>query len=294
MKHIIRSGTGALVAGMIAAGCSTTPPASDVAAADSAINSAGEAISHASADPQVGKYAADELERANDSLGKAKAAWNNKHDLQATTHLAYIAQQRAATAQEFANGRAAEQAVMVAAAERDHAVSVAAAERRARPAPGTETPGLAGFAFGAAKLPPKAKAMIDELAANLQNNPGSKVEIEGHTDNVGNPEYNRTLAMERAEAVRAALVRRGIDPSRITVRSHGAENPIASNDTSTGRRENRRAGVIIADTGSPAMGSSQGSAGATSSGEGEQKGLDEQKGQSGQSGQNGEDDRRRQ
>jgi hypothetical protein len=96
--------------------------------------------------------------------------------------------------------------------------------------------------------------------------------------------------MSRAQAVRSALVRQGVDVSRITVRSLGEENPVTSNDTREGRRENRRAQVIIGGT-ETMVGSSQG--GATSSGGGQsgetgQSGQSSQSGQSGQSGQTGQ------
>jgi outer membrane protein OmpA-like peptidoglycan-associated protein len=290
MKHIIRSATGALVAGMIAVGCSTSPPAADVAAANTAIGNAGQAIDQAAADPHVAKYAQGELDGATDSLQKAKAVWNEKHDVQATTQLASAAQQRATAAQELANGRAAEDAAKVAAAERERA---AAAEQAATPVaapPAGEAKALAGFAFGAAKLPADAMPAIDELATNLKNNPGRVVVIEGHTDNVGSPDYNLTLAMQRAKAVRAALVRHGVESGRITIQSLGEQNPVASNDSSEGRRENRRAQVMIGGTQEEArmVGSSQGSTSATSSGAGEQSGQPVQSGQTGQTGQTGQ------
>lgn len=265
MKRIIRSTTCALVAGLMAAGCATSPPESDVAVANTAISNAGQAVDHASSDPHVAKYASSELERATNSLQQAKTAWNDKHDLPATKHFAYLAQQRAATAQELANARAAENTLAIASAKRDRAVAAA----QGPAAPNATKPGLAGFASGAARLPANARPTIDQLAATLKNNPESKVVIEGHTDNIGDAGHNQTLAMERAQAVRDALVRQGIDPSRITVRSLGEQNPVASNDTSAGRRENRRAEVIFGGTGATVMGSS-GSAGATSSGQSEQ------------------------
>ena len=293
MKNIIRSSSGALVAGMIAAGCSTAPPASEVTAANTALDNAGQAVSQAAADPHVAKYTSSELDRATASLHKAQEAWKDKHDLAATTHLAYLAQQRAATAQELANGRAADEALAMAASNRDQAVSSMMAERRSEtPAPTASTAStgevqqdLAGFAFGAAKVPPAAKPTIDQLASTLKSNPGSKVVIEGYTDNVGSPAYNQNLALERAQAVRTALVREGVEVSRISVRAHGEENPIASNDTKEGRRENRRAQVIIEDAGASMVGSSQGGTSASSSGEGEQSGQSQQSGQEQQKGQ---------
>jgi len=297
MKHIIRSTTGAIVAGMIVAGCSTSPPASEVEAAHAALSNAGQAVDHATANPHVAKYAPGELERASDSLSKATTAWNDKRDLTDTMHLAYIAQQRATTAQELANQRAAEQALMVAAVERDQVLSVAAAQIRSRPVASTqqgqprEQPGeqrsLPGFATGTAKLPADAKPKIDELAAALKNNPERQVVIEGHADNVGSPGYNRALGLKRAEAVRKALVSRGIDSNRIAVRSHGEEKPVASNDTGAGRWENRSAQVIVGDTDARMMGSSQGSGAATSSGQSEQGGQSDQKKQSGSKKQSG-------
>jgi len=292
MKHIIRSTTGALVAGMIAAGCSTAPPANEVAAANTALSNAGQAVDRAAADPHVAKFTPSELDRATDSLQKAQAAWKDKHDLATTTQLAYIAQQRAATAQELARARASDEAVVVAAANRDQAISTLAERRaesaeRATSTASTETPqGVAGFATGRSKLPPNSMAAINQLATTLKNNPGSKVVIEGHTDNVGGPKRNQTLGMERAQAVRSALVRQGVEVGRIEVRSQGEQNPVASNDTGLGRYENRRAQVIIGEAGATMVGSSQGSTPATSSGSGEQSGG--QNGQSAESGQHKE------
>lgn len=307
MKHIIRTGAGALLAGMLAAGCSTTPPADKVAAADAALNNAGQAIDHAAADPHVAQFANTELDRANDSLVMAKEAWSKKHDLEATTHYAYMAQQRAATAQELANARAADGAMLAAATQRDTAVTRVVAERHEERA-ATMEQGLAGFASGAARLPPNATRVIDQVVSALKENPGRKVVIEGHTDNVGNARYNQSLALERAQAVRSVLIRHGIEADRISVRSAGEANPVASNDTSMGRKENRRAAVIIGpDTESTMVGSSQGGA-ATSSGQGEppaqgqqqgqqtgqgqQSGQEEQKGQSEQKGEEGQNGQR--
>ena len=287
MKHIIRSATGALVASMFVAGCASTPSASDQASADAAIGNASQAIDHASGDPHVAKYASTELDRASDSLGKAKTAWHDKHDLQATTHYAYIAQQRAVTARELASQRAADEQVAVLAQRRDRAVAMLR-ERHAEEVTGpSSAQALAGFGFGKAKVPTHVKAELNEVATTLKNNPGQVVVIQGHTDSVGSPEYNHALAMKRAQAVRAALVRDGVESSRITIQSEGEHNPIASNDTSAGRKENRRVQIMIGNTNETAMGSSQAGA-ATASGSGDEGGQKGQSGQTGQTGQTGQ------
>jgi outer membrane protein OmpA-like peptidoglycan-associated protein len=296
MKHIIRSSTGALLVCMIAAGCATKPSSSEVAAANTSLGNAGVAIDRASADPHVAKYASSELERAQDSMQKANKAWNDKHDVKTTMNYAYLAQQRAVTAQELANERAAHEVVAVAAANRDSALRMVATEKGG----GTTTVvtttelvqhGLPGFATGKATLPPKSMHQIDQLVVALKNAPDTKVVIEGHTDNVGKPDFNQTLAMKRAESVRSALVRHGIAADRISIRAHGEDNPVASNDTSAGRRENRRADIIIGGTETAVMGSS-GTAGSTGSGGGQsgQSGQSGQNGQSGQSAQDGQGD----
>ena len=274
MKKLIRTSMSALVVGMFAAGCAHAPSASDQASAETAIGNAGQAIDRASSDPHVSKFAASELERASDDLSQAKAAWNDKHDLQTTQHMAYLAQQRALTAQELANGRAAEQTFAAEVGTRESAVQRVTTQRQeaavASAQPAEED--LTGFRFGAAKVPEKAKPVISELAAAANKDPNSKIVIEGHTDNVGPPSYNQALALSRAQAVRSALVREGVDVNRIEVRSLGEQNPVASNDTRAGRSENRRAQVMIGEGGATAVGRSQGGSTGSSSGDDEQSG----------------------
>jgi outer membrane protein OmpA-like peptidoglycan-associated protein len=279
MKHIIRSGAGVLVAGLMAAGCSTSPPQSDMAAADTAIGNARHDIDQAANDPHVARYAQSELGRAQYSLHEAQATWEKHHDVAATKHWAYLAQQRAATARELANERAADESIRVAAVERDHAIAVAAASRGDRPAAaGQAQQALAGFATGKSTVPPAILPMIDDMASILKSNPDRKVVIEGHTDSTGSAAFNAELAMKRANAVRAALVERGVDPGRIVVEAVGEHHPVASNGTRAGRRENRRTDVIIAEPAAEVAGASQAAPGAAAMG---------QSGAAGQTGQGG-------
>jgi outer membrane protein OmpA-like peptidoglycan-associated protein len=85
-----------------------------------------------------------------------------------------------------------------------------------------------------------SRKLLDEAATILQRYPEVKVMIEGYTDNVGNPNFNRLLSEHRATAVRNYLIERGIEPPRLVAVGRGAENPIASNNTPYGRSLNRR------------------------------------------------------
>jgi outer membrane protein OmpA-like peptidoglycan-associated protein len=87
--------------------------------------------------------------------------------------------------------------------------------------------------------------MLGRAASVLQAHPASNVRIDGYTDDSGNPEYNIALSTERANAVRDALVRDGVDPQRISVVGNGAANPIATNDTPEGRAANRRIELVV-------------------------------------------------
>jgi outer membrane protein OmpA-like peptidoglycan-associated protein len=70
--------------------------------------------------------------------------------------------------------------------------------------------------------------------------PTLKIEISGHTDNVGDAEYNQRLSVARAKAVVDYLISKGIDSSRLSYVGYGFSKPIAPNDTEEGRRLNRR------------------------------------------------------
>jgi outer membrane protein OmpA-like peptidoglycan-associated protein len=92
-----------------------------------------------------------------------------------------------------------------------------------------------------------AYAVVEKLAAFLQEYPARAVEIEGFTDSVGSDDYNFGLSLHRAEAVRNALSGRGIAADRILYHGYGETFPVATNDTSAGRQRNRRVEIIISD-----------------------------------------------
>jgi outer membrane protein OmpA-like peptidoglycan-associated protein len=101
------------------------------------------------------------------------------------------------------------------------------------------------FKFGKADLPDAAKQRLDEMVAQLKQDPkGIFLEIEGHTDNVGGKEINEKVGLERAEAVKRYLYEQYQIPlHKMNVISYGEEKPIAPNKTKAGRAQNRR--VVI-------------------------------------------------
>jgi outer membrane protein OmpA-like peptidoglycan-associated protein len=96
------------------------------------------------------------------------------------------------------------------------------------------------FAFNKAVIKPESFPLLDEIVQALADHPTFIIRIEGHTDNKGNKNYNKTLSQKRAEAVRAYIIRKGIDGSRLTAVGYGMEKPIADNKTEDGRAINRR------------------------------------------------------
>jgi OOP family OmpA-OmpF porin len=78
----------------------------------------------------------------------------------------------------------------------------------------------------------------------LKQHPNVRVHVDGHTDSVGSDAYNMALGERRARSVASALADEGISPSRMTTRSFGEQNPVASNETAAGRAENRRAEIV--------------------------------------------------
>ena len=96
------------------------------------------------------------------------------------------------------------------------------------------------FITGSAKPTSKAVKELDDMLAYLNKYPEIKLTIEGHTDNVGKPESNQTLSQKRAEAVKTAIVKKGISEDRITAVGFGMDQPIADNKTAAGKAKNRR------------------------------------------------------
>ena len=95
------------------------------------------------------------------------------------------------------------------------------------------------------ELSPVSITELDKLVALLNENPSLKIEISGHTDNVGKAETNLILSDNRAKAVVDYLIRNKIDPKRLTAKGYGLTKPIADNATEEGRAKNRRTEMKI-------------------------------------------------
>ena len=101
------------------------------------------------------------------------------------------------------------------------------------------------FTSGRADLTVGATSNLNRLVTFLNQNPDRKVEIEGHTDNVGGDDYNQGLSQRRAESVKSYLTQQGIDSQRIAASGKGEHQPVADNESEGGRQQNRRVEVII-------------------------------------------------
>jgi OOP family OmpA-OmpF porin len=96
------------------------------------------------------------------------------------------------------------------------------------------------FLNNSQELTDAARGILDRVAGVISQHPDLRLEVAGHTDATGDPSYNQSLSMQRAEAVRNYLVAQGVNPEHIGAAGYGGQRPIADNTTSEGLRKNRR------------------------------------------------------
>jgi outer membrane protein OmpA-like peptidoglycan-associated protein len=101
------------------------------------------------------------------------------------------------------------------------------------------------FESGRADLREGSAGNLNKLVAFLDKYPDRVVAIEGYTDSVGSEDYNQALSQRRADSVRSYLVRQGINSGRLSASGMGKTDPVASNESASGRQQNRRVAVII-------------------------------------------------
>jgi outer membrane protein OmpA-like peptidoglycan-associated protein len=100
------------------------------------------------------------------------------------------------------------------------------------------------FDSGSADLDPAGRSALDRMAEVINDYRKTAVVVQGHTD-AGAPERGRELSERRADSVRRYLVRRGVEPERISAVGYGGDAPVASNQTELGRQRNRRVDVLL-------------------------------------------------
>jgi outer membrane protein OmpA-like peptidoglycan-associated protein len=274
MKYLSSIPMSAIVLATLSA-CTTMPPDK------SPLERARIANQAARDNPQTVSMAASELQTADAALQRANQAQDSRAPAATVDHLAYLASQRAAIAQEAGRQKAAEQRVSEANTVRDRMQlenrtreadaarqntldaqeETRAAELRNRqleervkelnakatPRGWVVTFGDVLFGSGQASLKPGGTRNIDKLVEFLQSYPQRNVLIEGFTDSTGGEDTNMALSERRSIAVRTALVDKGVDPGRIATRGYGESYPVAGNASASGRQLNRRVEIILSN-----------------------------------------------
>jgi OmpA-OmpF porin, OOP family len=113
------------------------------------------------------------------------------------------------------------------------------------PVPARFTMAPLNFAFASTQVTPESLPTLDDVAAILRAYPTATIRVESYTDSVGTAASNLDLSRDRSETVKGLLGSRGIDPGRVTTAGLGQENPVASNDTESGRAQNRRTDFVV-------------------------------------------------
>ncbi|SRR6266404_1008833 len=238
---------------LVMAGCASAPRP------NAALESARAVVQTAEADPNVAKYAPLDLDSAKKELQIAESAALH-HDEPAIAQPAYLAAQTARLAQLRASAKADD--ARVAARSREVENAKAARDQEAQKAArlqaevdalkATPTPrglvltlGDVLFDTGTAQLNTGAARKLDQLSQFLSEHPDRRVEVDGFTDSVGSDSYNLDLSQRRADAVKSALLSRGVNPTRIVSQGYGKAFPVASNTDAAGRQLNRRVEIVI-------------------------------------------------
>lgn len=250
--------------------CASAPPH------DVELDRAQLAYSAASDNPKVAQAAPEQLRQASDNLNQARLLEKQGMPQSDVDHYARLASEQVAAAQQLA---AADEslAYIKQVGDQHSRILLVASQQATRSQADTArddesqrenaqiqqqlasfdampsnrgmvlTLGSDMFATDEATLKSGSTQSIDRLAEFMRNNPKRNVRVEGYTDSTGGQDYNLALSARRADAVRTALISDGIAPQRAVTQAFGFGFPVASNDTSAGRQQNRRVEIVISD-----------------------------------------------
>ncbi|MEZ5933551.1 MAG: OmpA family protein [Alphaproteobacteria bacterium] len=259
--------------GLVAAGCASTSPR---------VDEARSTVEQLRADPAVGANAPVALQRTEESLDRLNDAASDGASEAELDHLAYLVERRADATKlrattvghwQSVDGLGERREAVLLQAERlqaelarqDAASAIRdAQEARLKAASLQEeldtleakqtdrglvvTLGDVLFDVDGSSLKPGGVAEVQRVATTLKERPDLRVSIEGHTDSTGSENYNLRLSEERATAVRQTLIDAGVPGERISARGFGESYPVATNDTQSGRQENRRVELILQES----------------------------------------------
>lgn len=249
-------------------GCASTPQQ------NAKVDEARASYDRVKNDPAVARSGDTQLRSARDQLDRAESLLKDGADNNRIEHAAYMAQRHAQIASQQGE-RAELQTQIESAEERRRALMLAeqtgdasaarseaeAAQQEAEmlrqrmaelQAEQTDrgmvlTLGDVLFDLNQADLKSAGEQTIGRLAQFMREYENRRVRIEGYTDSTGSDTYNQQLSERRAESVRNALVNQGISSRRIEIKGYGEQYPVASNENSAGRQQNRRVEIVISD-----------------------------------------------
>lgn len=212
-------------------------------------------VSDLQSHPDARQYAAIETQDAVKALEEAEQALNKGSDQDKIDHLAYLTDRRVELARQTIVLRTAEEAyeklpeerAKTRLAARDKEIDQLREQLNAKETKRGSVVTFESVLFDVDKadLKPAANSTIRTLAEFLKENPQRKILVEGFTDSTGADAYNRQLSQARADSVRHALVREGVEPRRIDTVGLGKAHPVADNNTPASRAMNRRVEVTI-------------------------------------------------
>jgi len=243
------------------AGCASTPPDNAM------LNEARASYAKIKDDPEVARSGDRQLRSARDQLNRAESLLDDGKDTVRIDHAAYLANRHAQIASEqgerarlqnqidSAEERRRELMLDKRSGEADRAQKEAEMLRKRMEELQAEktdrgmvlTLGDVLFDLNKADLKSSGEQTIGRLAQFMREYEDRRVSVEGYTDSTGDESYNQKLSERRAQAVRDELVSQGVERRRVETRGYGEQYPVANNDTSAGRQQNRRVEIVISD-----------------------------------------------